>query len=106
MEFRNSLYVQFKNKTVGQTAATNSTSGSEAEQRGLKVGVEKALCRKCSGGRSKMTSNGSSRPEGSLEDHLQHYLQSSGQFLRPSSPSTGHTGITNGAAASSSQLFG
>lgn len=29
-----------KKKTVGQTPAPNSVSGSEAEQRGLKVGVE------------------------------------------------------------------
>lgn len=50
---------------------------------GSKVGVEGGrwrggegeLCRKCWEGRSKMTSNGSSRPAGSLEDHLQHHLQ-------------------------------
>lgn len=42
---------------------------------------EKELCRKCSGGWSKMTSNGSSRRAGSLEDHLQHHLQSTRQFL-------------------------
>lgn len=52
---------------------------------------ETALCRKCSGGRTKMTSNGSSRPAGSLEDHLRHHPQSSGRFL-----SAGLTGITNG----------